>query len=481
MDNHLNLFYSYGQGSTKRADSSIQLEDNLTRAFIVLLKNLNIKLQIKILKKIIPENIQYTIRSKEFCYDLQNTTQQRKGKKFLIVIQRYINNDLQTLVTENTKTSINEFKEDNNNLKKLKSCIINGTDFRFNGITYPNNELLSLYEIVHDNRPDGWILGDKETFLIETKIGNNSVSSQQIFRHITQGNGFNCHKIVDVEIIQLEWQSLYKIISDIKTSNAKYDFLLKQFKEYLEMTGQVLNLNYILEGNINPEQHKEQFVLFLDLFEGKLLRMKPNKSLSLKRRAKKINNLWDIIGIKDNNNIKEDPHYSIAFNKDCILFSLTSKKISIKKTDSILDWIFVENNNFVEFSSRLYLQQEDYRKVSGRGGFPGENHSIYKNNIRVNLLVNQFNEDNNKLIQFRDSLKNIRRSFNYKQFEFGLIIEFYNFKNLNDNKEDIRTQNKQLIENPEELAKLFINFIEKSWELFEYLNNSNTSPSPQSP
>mgnify|MGYP001574078807 CR=1 FL=1 len=70
MEKHFNIFQSYNSGNEKDIESVVQLEDNITRAFLCTLSNIEKSLQQKIVKNLLKlSNIQ---KAEEFKYDLQN-------------------------------------------------------------------------------------------------------------------------------------------------------------------------------------------------------------------------------------------------------------------------------------------------------------------------------------------------------------------------------------------------------------------------
>ena len=93
MDHHLNLFQSYNSGNQKDIDRIVQLEDNITRALLCTVSNLEDDLQIKFLNSL---SEKVSIRKNEsFDYDLQNLSkdidQSKIKNKILVTIQRYSN------------------------------------------------------------------------------------------------------------------------------------------------------------------------------------------------------------------------------------------------------------------------------------------------------------------------------------------------------------------------------------------------------
>jgi len=87
IDPHFNIFYSYDRGSKKDKESLSQLEDNITRGFLIVLKNLEPIHQRKFLKDLVgtPKN-KSTFQSLSF--DLQNI--EKKEELIRIQAHRYL-------------------------------------------------------------------------------------------------------------------------------------------------------------------------------------------------------------------------------------------------------------------------------------------------------------------------------------------------------------------------------------------------------
>ncbi len=76
-DKHLNLFYSYGSGNRDDTEKIKQLEDNITKSFVVTLMNMNKKNQYKFITRLIGEKINtnekisFRSEDREFTFNLR--------------------------------------------------------------------------------------------------------------------------------------------------------------------------------------------------------------------------------------------------------------------------------------------------------------------------------------------------------------------------------------------------------------------------
>jgi hypothetical protein len=445
MDKHLNLFFSYDQGyykkSVNKKEKVKQLEDNITRALIAVLSNISIKTRKKIIKELISTN---RLKSKEFDFDLQNTQinhTKKKQKKYLILIQKI-------------KTTIN--KENFEKIKKRKEKIKDG------------------------NRPDGWIIGDKEVALIESKIENYPLDINQIYRHLTGVNGFNLSpkKIMEENseyyIIQLTWQEIAQIFKKQKLTEENDILLINELLIYLSMTGQILNFDYLISGMMDDDVHKNQMRLFLEKLDKTL----DSKKIDLKREKRKLDGLWDYYGINKGGNISQDPHYTIRFFNESINIILTTKKEKHKQVKRLLSnkepnlkgYI---SNKINEIDNRIlvryYLRILNYPLVDYRGQRKGDKYDGFNVKVRFSEIDR---ENIDKVINNFAKMADLKI---YRQFELGLSIDFnYNFSKIKEDEDRIqlKKENLELLKNPDELLKLFADFIEETKDLFDAMYNS---------
>lgn len=328
-------------------------------------------------------------------------------------------------------------------------------------------ELNSLYQLIHDNRPDAWILGEEEVLLIETKIGNNQVAPEQIYRHITGKNGLKIElDNPKLEIINITWEDIQKIFKALKTADTKEQFLINQFLKYISMTGQTLDFNYLIKGNFDEETHKAQFELFLSKFDDAL----ESKNIKIKRNKRNKDGLWEPYGlIKEKGDVDKNPHFSISFD-DNISISVTfvPQPKKIKKFSEKLKLFYEKKKDKSEAElSQYFIHLVDYRLVDWKKGqIRGEKHSHFAFLIHFSKIGEQINEVANAIESFE--------KLNIKQLDFGIQIQIYDFDKINkdeeENSEQIRAINKNLLEKPEEIIEMFANFVAETIDLHEELS-----------
>jgi hypothetical protein len=442
MDKHLNLFFSYDQGHYKRPKEKErerlkQLEDNITRSLIVILKNIDSNTSKKVITKLLGLE---KIKSTEISYDLQNTKYETyKKEKYLLIIQK-----------EKSEISINSITRHN-----------------------PENTTSN------GNRPDGWIIGDKEVVLIESKVGSNEAQIDQIFRHITGNNGFGLNKdqinCSNIKILSLTWQKIAEIFTEQDIRKGKDKLLINEFLKYLSMAGQTLDFNYILDGIIDTQIHKDQLNLFLNELDKEL----EKKGLNLNRKKRAKHELWDFYGRQINGEVKDDPHYTIRFFDDCIQFYLTSKlkgqvnEILNKQRNKLVNYIDGKIQNIDKrILIRYYIQLINFRLVDHvQGQIRGDKYHSFYLNLRFSELFNKNNNDINEIIENFARFANSNNSKLYKQFELGISIDFFDFNKIKktDQKIQVRKENQNLLKDPNSMIKLAGDFIHETYDLYEIM------------
>lgn len=474
MDKHLNLFYSYNQGDFSSPETQKQLENNLTRALITTIKNLSPEAQRQIIELLIAQKTGIKLKSKKFLFDLQNTEHNvnKDASKYIIILQRTkseitlidlkkINEPILTFLT--TQANKDDLKRDIN--RHLKE----GSDFTRNKITIKNEELTSILDLIHQNIPDAWIIGEQVAILIETKIGRNIASPFQIIRHITGKNGFNIsHKDFtsgksDVNLVCLTWEEVASLIRQLykNSPDIKEHFLLNELLEYINMTAQVLDFSYIIDNEIDNNIHKEQFELFLCKLDNVL----KNKKLPFERKKRKKSGLWEPYTLSGSN--KEDPHYTIHFSDKEISIYLTTRNMRQVK-DSIPNlkaFYQSRKNNPAIPLFRYYICQEQYRLVDWK---QGQLHGEFQHPFNFYISFPQIGDNISKICQILAEFSDMKI---YKQFELGYSIQFYDFSKIDGRDTlQVRKLNSQLLSEPNEIVKIFTEFIEETRELFDIMH-----------
>ncbi|MDQ3181307.1 MAG: hypothetical protein M3Q33_12385 [Acidobacteriota bacterium] len=476
MEKHLNLFYSYNQGNLSSSERIKQLEDNLTRALIVTLRSLEVSTQVSFLNLLLSKNI---IHSKSFVFDLQNTKRYKPRSdtaKFLIILQRDKSNftlkDFQNLDTSflENKTDF-EKKEIEKDIRKhitsesQENFQINNTDFKF-------SELNSLLQFFYGNRPDAWIISEKEVILFETKIGYNSASKYQIYRHITGKSGLNLkpqnlkNNNANLSIINITWEEIGKIFQSLKSDVKQTEhFLISQFLEYISMTGQKLNLEYLVKGEFESELHREQFSLFLNQFDKKIV----EKKLPFKRHHRTKAGLWEPYGIEISENvISKNPHYTIGFWESEIGISLTTnnhKQINAEFL-RLLENYFSQKTQKPYLLKRYAISLKKYHLVDWKKGDQrGETDDSFEFYFEFSEIKSNFSALS-KIISELTKLKI------YKQLDFIYQIRFFDFSKIREKGKEsqIRYLNKHLLENPTELIEEFVSFMEETSAMYNQMN-----------
>ncbi len=479
MKKHLNLFYSYNQGNLSSSERIKQLEDNLTRALIVTIKNLENSTQIEFIKRLLTKD---NISSKSFVFDLQNIDNydtKSVSDRFLIILQR----DKSSFTIDDFKNLNTSFLENKTEREKkklendIKKYLTSETEenFLIENITIKFAELNSILQLLYGNRPDAWIIGEKESILFETKIGNNSVSKYQIYRHITGKKGFNIklgdlrNNSAKIYVKNITWSEISSIFLKIKEmANVSERFLISEFVGYISMTGQRLNLDYIITGEIDREIHREQFSLFLNQLDAKLL----EKGSKFERENRNKTQLWESYSVKNQNGeLLRDPHFTVGFWDDKISVYLTTKnkKQINSKLTVLVEKYFTQKVQTSTVLSRYYLKQVKYDLVDKQiGQMKGERKLPFTFYVQFSVIKKNIKTICNFMLEF--AKMNI-----YKQFELGYEIQFFDFSRIRDDKQEnqIRFLNKQLLENAQEILDEFAIFIEETTELYDEMKNNN--------
>jgi len=191
IDFHHNIFYFYRGSQEASNEESRQLEDNVTKALINTLENIDIKITEKFLRYIgvvteIISNVHFKLQKN----DIGASALQRKKELILLAI-------------------------------------------------VPEKKQEVKFDVVkkHSSRPDAWIYGNNFAILIESKIVGY-LDYSQMKEHYRKLSSNSTIAPKSVEITWTDIQLFFKKeinFSKINGINEADSFLIKQFKEYLDM------------------------------------------------------------------------------------------------------------------------------------------------------------------------------------------------------------------------------------------------------
>ena len=505
IDPHFNLFWSYSGGHRKDLDHLGQMEDNVTRSFLITLSRLNQVNQNKFINKLLRQGTS-KIGKDAINYDLQNI----KTKKARDLVNKTEEKILLTISGIASKDeyvskglfSANDFKllrsllkkhKDENSTEDFKKRIKKRySDNQKNGKTTPleyppdvvisYDELCSIHQALHDNRPDGWIYTKKFAVLIESKIGTNTHNVWQIFRHLTNSNGLN---IDPEEVLKGECCTKYKLINvtwseirDLFFEIAKNNCFVKEFGRYLVMCDEILDLSFIVKKDegYDHEKMKGQFPLLLTELDKRICKLSNGK---LVRKKKALHGLWDYYGFKDaKGKIGNTPNYLIEFNQDAAHFSLRTpddkqmEKILKSEQETIKSTIhnILENEN--RLSERYFLSLKTDRIIDWRTGVrKGETFDTLDFTIALSEIEKKIPKVKIKPIDDRidDVLTAILSLAPFaKRFSFGLKILYPNIDRINEYN-GLRKKNFNLFQEQNKFFELCTEFLTDTEDVLKLL------------
>lgn len=495
-DKHLNLFYSYGRGSRKDLDHLNQLEDNITRSFIITLINLGPTLQNLFLNNLLGLKLRKNTKLK---YDLQNLDEDNDKKivkkakqKILLCISREkLNIDLNSfqqkdrdIICKIAKIKKDE-KEKDKILKRIK--LEYKSFFKNNKFTDEVEELNEkigdkitednindIYQLlIQKSRPDAWIFNKDIAILIEAKIGSGKVFKAQLFRHLTKSFGFNDGQIFDkdkrpqeLELITTTWEKVVEELSKLKDSEKTF---IKDFKEYMNMTGQTLDLSFVVNPGYDEDTAKEQFPLLLTKLDEEI-----KNRFNLHRGGRNLSGLWDYYGEKNNGKVGKNPHYSICFfpDKAGIILTITKNPTKTKrliKSDVLREVLLSLCNNDDIKLDRYFIGLHTYELIDWKKGqIRGETQDTFNFIISFKKLVSSKTiVVNNIKSLLNDLYKNVKYA---KQFELELRIAYPNIEKIKKADENtLRKANKELFDDYTKLIEIYLNFLQKTKPLFDLI------------
>lgn len=394
MDRYLNLFYSYAQGKQNRENESI-LENNITRAFLIILKEIP-EFAFLLIKKFVP-GVNFT--KNDLYFDLQSLDDKSLlsniVNKYLIGISlrpfRENNNlpDYYIKIIENlnSKHLIDNLKKDFEEKDNYKKSIIEKHFPFISKYNYNESEVGEfISDIVGGCILDGWII-QKENFAlaIENKIRGN-LYEEQMIRHVLDKSGFNSN-LKDVTIIYLLWADLINFTKNYKTTNEKAIYLINEFLKYAELTNILppdfsIPLSYLdSDDMIKRKEHLDDisFKLANDIFIKHQIKFSINK-----------------------HNIREGEYYIGVDLYERSLLKHKNKKNPEKKTENKIRNDFF---SIIHISISLSLNHEGETVLSVYGIF--ENASKFKQLRQIindnyteikNILNNLYDSTNGKLL-----------------------------------------------------------------------------------
>ena len=281
MDRHLNIFYSYRQGNFEDAEGERVLEDNVTRALIIVLQSSDLLTQ-EFLKEFTGVNpdapYDYDLQSKNESDDLEADRPRRPRGKCVVVVAEHpeipnslpvpdvamrefeshvennrsrLRSDLARLSDQVRKGGLR--REDvHNRLKQLLE--LNDTDVDRGDLSDPALPFY-LYQLTFGSRPDAWITSPSSRFiaLFENKL-HAGISDAQIRRHIRenfegglQPKYFLREKNIEVErsqvpVVLWSWRDVCAFFSRFRDEqplsiDPESYYIVRQFLDYLEVVG----------------------------------------------------------------------------------------------------------------------------------------------------------------------------------------------------------------------------------------------------
>lgn len=511
-DPHFNLFFVYSGGGMKDLDHARQLEDNMTRSFLITLSKLEDGKQVKFIRELLsdpkPGRSKINLGGGKIKYDLQNLESQKEQKtvcaaeeKILLLISGI---SARGDGIDKSAFDINKFsglKEVFEALEKLQKMVAKneGKDlirdikeayranqksgqknpFKYSSdIEFDYDQLCSLYKGFHDSRPDGWIFSKKIAILIEAKVGTNAQDKWQLFRHLTSKNGFNINKdkifggekCKDYRLVNKTWGEISDLFGQIDSNNN--NMLVKEFREYLIMCGEILDLSFIVkEEEYNADKMSAQFPLLLSKLDSAISGLKIKEINGLTRARRPLDELWDYYGFKKQTKtgkegVSNDPDYLIDFDEESACFALrtsSSKQMKIllktdpeSKNDNEFRRVILEVLNTEEkLNERYFISLKTDRIIDWRKGVQkGNKFDAFFFSIALSELQKKVTK-RKPIEKIVDELFNTMLNLTpfTKRLSFGFKILYPDVTKIDDSSV-LRKKNKELFED----SQVFIDF-----------------------
>jgi len=444
LDSHLNIFNSYSQGGFDNSKEIRVLEDNVTRALIICLKEID-SFAIIFLEDILSLKI-----NKKPQFDLQHLNGINKSivkncpKKYLLGISPTGNNPYEKHI------SINNLEHEE---KKEEQLILK-----------------------HGSRADAWIWEvNNFIVLIENKI-YGELYKEQIDRHITDKKGLDTKDLEENHKKFVKWKQIFNIVVEFikRNKNEEKIYLLIQFKEYLEMT------NAVLDPFISKNNSESRTIYLRNLV--KQIERKISEDADLKQYYEhlKIDGKYmSYVGIQLG---KGNAHYNVSFNPDSIGINLTlwSAETDENGKSQILNYIDQTISKCKDFGNKKAKITKDqnllirydiscigYRKYMKYQSLKSFTTFVFS--INFYEFVMNFNSYQNKkkiFEEFFNVYAETRKLGLSKQIDIGYCLsipdESENEKIRNNEKYkgiDIRLLNEEILLNLDDIVSNFVDFI----------------------
>jgi len=462
MDKHLNLFNSYSEGKFDRNILTENiLEDNLTRAFIITLKEIP-ELAINLLEKLVFKNENIINKNDKLQYDLQILDKKVSvgnylNKKYLLGISPsgnkptsnyYFESIYQDL--EQKKFSISEKINSKENFIKHISKLYYNEDPDLNFLkdlkSYnkdeDNDDLLQyIYDITKGCRPDAWIF-QKNNFiiLIENKI-NGELYTEQISRHKSdKENGLDKFDNEVIKEVTLSWIDIFNTISEFKCENEKEKYIKKEFLEYLDLSGfgpfkLIVEQDYYFKKRLRRKLKNIINTVIKDIKKEFIIK---NRTISKDYYGLEI---YNPEYLKSKNTFADIIHISIGINTSnkFTVYLVLEKVCKMKKLLATLK-ITKQLNTFINAINNLktidYIKPKiiiNERWFVKRRDMKYWHKNIYKVEERDNIRhIKNIISDLENIFSFNKQIKILKNTINEKEIEEIKILYSTDFKTFID-------------------------------------------------
>lgn len=259
-DFHRNIFSYYRGASQPEQDRERQLEDNTTKALVNALEHCDRRVATKFLEWLgisTPRNVNFFQQK----VSLGDERIRRKSQRLLLAIVGTTNQANQSVCDQLPKT------------------------------------------VAGDSRPDAWLYGDDFVVLVESKTGENTLDLDQMACHWQKMRPRRC-KV-------LTWADVHKFFVDLASglNDAKSEWLVEQFTQYLEWTGMTEFVGFkeeMFEFFVSSEREADTQQWVRGAVEGLA-----DKVLQGKEGLKRFNKWYSHKHV--GNLPKDSDHYWVAF------------------------------------------------------------------------------------------------------------------------------------------------------------------------